>query len=407
MSTFENSMISPFQKYAKSSVTHADDDMLKRLARHIVLSGWGADEQRRLDSLRIVIIGAGGLGSALGLIISGSLCNNHSLLFVDGDSVEISNLHRQLAFQEDMIGFNKAECMKSVCMRRNSTLNVTSLPEYFSPGNGPALFRNADVAFDCTDNVSSRINISNAWVATGKGALFISASCVGWSGQIVTLFPCQPGCIGCVYKDIGHSGSACEHMGQCAISGVMSPVVATIANFQFLELLRWVRDFDKVQHNEPCPTRDLLVKIFDFSGSSQFERTMRLSPICSHCGDERYTNEDNGKIEQHECNTDRELLPDQFLKLLDSKQCRIIDVREESHYALSHLEESHNVPASKYIHYSQKLPPHIVEMINGTCTISVVVCRRGIDSLRFADTYKGNCVSLKGGLLGLGLRGIV
>jgi molybdopterin/thiamine biosynthesis adenylyltransferase/rhodanese-related sulfurtransferase len=391
-----------------SSHEPIDQELLSRLSRHLVLPGWGISEQKSFDGLNIVVIGCGGLGSVLGLALSGSLYRNKSLVFVDGDTVDVSNLHRQVAFDESMVGKSKAECMKEVCIRRNSTLNVTAVDEFFTSTTSGSLVDSADVVYDCTDNVHARIHISDAWVSSGRRFLLVSASCVGWSGQLVTLRPGQNGCLRCVYHGVG--ADACDHMGQCAISGVMTPVVSLMANFQFMELIRWIHHEREAASGRPTSVTQapLGVNIFSFENSIPFIRGMELPAVCSSCtgispdvdgllqvGDDPYRAEV------------REIDPDVFFSMLQSRTCNIVDVRESPHYKLAHLKDSHHIPASQYLHYNRAIPGEYFRMITDPKGTTVVVCRRGIDSLRFARKFGGNCVSLKGGLLGLGIDGII
>ena len=377
-----------------------DGAILQRISRHLVLGGWGIYEQLQLDSQRILVIGAGGLGCSLCLQLSASVFKNAGITVLDHDRIEHSNLHRQIAFGEADIGMNKADRLVQVCMGRNSDCNIVAISDSFNTRNCISLFDANDVVFDCTDNVPTRILISDTWIRTGRVKTVISASCVGWSGQLAVLGPGSSCCLRCVYGEETDSSAACDRQGQCALQGVMGPVVGLMANYQFLGYMHTIK-----RHS----TNAVSVKLFDFSDDTTI-RKMDLAPNCAICTGKRELDPfASGSEPEHAACTGPECTTEEFLALLESEEgCRIIDVREASHFKYSHFAGSLNLPASTFLHAGPQTSPLPLTQFGEDTKPVVVVCRRGIDSLKSTCKLLSirpimNVVSLRGGLTGLGV----
>jgi molybdopterin/thiamine biosynthesis adenylyltransferase/rhodanese-related sulfurtransferase len=387
-----------FKEYVRTHPLLTNSDLLRRMSRHLTLMGWGIEQQLLLDSNRILIVGAGGLGSAVALAVCSSTFKNKGITIVDPDRVELTNLHRQLAYTEADIGLFKTDRLSDLCSRRNSDCNVSAVRDSFNEVNAFKLFTEHDIIFDCTDNVAARILISDTWVKTGRSKTLISGSCVSWSGQIVTLVPGSNGCLRCVYGE--EFPVACDRLGQCSLQGVMGPVVTLMGNHQVMDLIHLIK-------NPQLATDILRVRLFDFSKGS-VSRELEIPPNCSLCtGNTRLSQVKEEELIRHGANL-FEIAGDEFLKLIGSG-CSVLDVRERKHYECSHITGSVNLPASLYLHAgSDSLD---IGSIDDLTDPIVVVCRRGIDSLKFVSKLERmfpwrKIFSLKEGLTGIGI-GIV
>lgn len=371
---------------------------LQKLSRHLALRCWTPEFQKKLDDLRILVVGAGGLGSTLCLELSGCLFENKALTIIDPDHVDITNLHRQIAFTEADAGLPKATRLAEVCRARNRDCNVEAVVSALTPENASAYIGSHDVVFDCTDNVFTRILISDTWAALGRTNLVISASCVGWCGQVVSLSRTTPFCLRCLYGDPGER-QGCDRLGQCAIQGVMGPVVSAIATLQLMELVNILRFQDSKSR----------LQIFEFNGNF-IKRDLEIHPSCSTCTGLR--NRMAEVISYQEALQGDEIDGETFRSHLDAGRCKVIDVRERNHHSCSRLKDSISVPASEFLHTGHDLRQD--EQFNRILSdiadseIVVVVCRRGIDSLKLVSRVqklwpKKRFFSLSRGLTGLGV----
>lgn len=392
--------------YSKWFITHdsiRNTKIFERLSRHLVLSGWDGDFQFSLDSKRILVVGAGGLGSTLCMLLAGSLFRNRRLTIIDPDIVELSNLHRQLAFTEADVGLSKAERLAEVCRNRNSTCTVSALFDSISEKNGQLLLKEHDIVFDCTDNVAARVLISDLWHNTGRKNHIISGSCVGWCGQVVNLYPENPFCLRCVYGEMSDSKKGCDRLGQCALQGAMGPVVTVIASTLLMELVNSIR--------APFTERKGLLLI-DYTNEGPNTRQVTVRPSCGICMSGNISSAYSGYPPQ-DIGTNPysrlEISRVEFGHLLGSNNCNIIDVREKKHFFYSRFRDSLNLPASRFVHGQEDIG-NVASVrdwvISGKPT--VVVCRKGYDSLKFAILANAafphsEILSLSGGLQGLSL----
>jgi molybdopterin/thiamine biosynthesis adenylyltransferase/rhodanese-related sulfurtransferase len=380
-----------------------DPSILKRLSRHLVLSGWDHLLQSQLDDLNVLVVGAGGLGSTLCMLLSGSLFSNKTLTIMDPDSIEASNLHRQIAFREMDIGLSKAKRLAEACRERNSSCNVLYLSESLNDSNGRSLFEANDVIFDCTDNVDARILMSDLWHQTGRRKHLISGSCVGWCGQIANIVPNNPFCLRCIYGCDEDEKQGCNRLGQCALQGVMGPVVSIIASMQLMYLINQIKS----------PTEKSKLALLEFSTDAGSTRHVEVPPNCSSClgigmREEKHSQSDTqtGTIDV----TSMEITGNELASLLSASACKILDVRERKPFMYSRFKDAVNVPASQYLYLSPEFRPieTLRELLCVYHQTIVVVCRRGNDSLKFTraarEAFPGiRIVSLKGGLERLGL----
>ena len=397
-------MLNSYSQWFEFNDGIVDPEILHRLSRHLALAGWDYEFQVYLDSNSILVVGAGGLGSTLCMLLAGSLFRNKKLTIVDPDSVELSNLHRQTAFTQSDIGHSKAERLAEFCRNRNSTCNVLPIVERVTERNGPALIQEHDIIFDCTDNVCSRILLSDLWHKTARKKHLISGSCVGWCGQLLNLVPGNAFCLRCVYGKITEDMKGCDRLGQCALQGVMAPVVSVVASMQLIQYINHLKS----------PTTDSSMSLVDFSSGSGSFRQITVSPSCNTClgvKDDVIYNLGSSVEPQLTDSNAIELDGKELLTLLENDACKIIDVRERKHYWYSHFKNSLNLPASEFVHSNVDLDrvESLKEIFSSsTYTCTVVVCRRGKDSLRFAfqacEAFPGRKIlSLRGGLQGLAL----
>jgi molybdopterin-synthase adenylyltransferase len=206
------------------------DEELGRYARHIVLPQVGGVGQRKLKAGNVVIVGAGGIGSAVIPALAGAGVGK--LTIIDDDVVELANLHRQPMFREIDAGQPKAELAAAFVQRLNHFVEARAVRERIDAANAQSLLSGHDLVIDGSDNFATRLAVSDACVALGIP--LVSAAAVQFQGQI-GLFRSQP-CYRCFVGDAFDSDD-CDN---CAELGVLGALTATVGSFATLLAINFI-----------------------------------------------------------------------------------------------------------------------------------------------------------------------
>lgn len=208
-----------------------DDTQLLRYSRHILLPEIGIDGQQRLLDARVLMIGAGGLGAPVALYLAASGVGH--LTITDDDTVDLTNLQRQIVHFTDSIGKLKVDSARETLARINPETVVTPLAERVAGGRLEQLVREADVVVDCTDNFATRHAINRACVRFSRP--LVSGAGVRFDGQITVfdLRDSQSPCYHCLFPESGDL----EDM-RCAVMGVFAPLVGMVGSVQASEVLK-------------------------------------------------------------------------------------------------------------------------------------------------------------------------
>ena len=244
------------------------DDQLLRYSRQIMLPQVDIAGQQALLDSHVLIIGAGGLGSPASMYLAAAGVGK--LTLVDNDTVELSNLQRQLAHAESDLGANKVDSAAATLRAINSDVEVVALYRRVGAAELGELVSSADVVLDATDNVETRFAINRACIAA-KVPL-VSGAAIRLEGQIAVFDSRQSDspCYECLYKG-GEGGDL-----TCADNGVFAPVVGIIGSMQALEALKLIAQFGDT----------LVGRLLLFDASSMQWREMKLprDPNCLACG---------------------------------------------------------------------------------------------------------------------------
>ncbi|MDA8382128.1 MAG: HesA/MoeB/ThiF family protein [Betaproteobacteria bacterium] len=205
-----------------------DKDQRLRYSRHILLPNIGLEGQERLANAHALIVGAGGLGSPVALYLAASGVGH--LTVCDGDTVEVSNLQRQILHGEAALGRNKAASAKESLARLNASVEVTAVPRAVGKPELRGLCAQADVVVDCSDNFATRHAVNDACVAARRP--LVSGAAIGFDGQVAVFdlrAPESP-CYHCLFPDTGLADEV-----RCADNGIFSPLVGIIGSIQAAE----------------------------------------------------------------------------------------------------------------------------------------------------------------------------
>jgi molybdopterin/thiamine biosynthesis adenylyltransferase len=246
-----------------------DDDQLLRYSRHILLDELGIDGQQRLLDARALVIGAGGLGSPVALYLG--TAGIGGLTIVDHDTVDVTNLQRQIAHRLSRIGQAKAESARRTIAGINPDVQVESLVRRADEALLDDLVPRADVVLDCSDNFRTRHAVNAACVKHRRP--LVSGAAIRFEGQVSVFDRRRDGspCYACLFPP----GATFEEVA-CATMGVFAPLVGIIGAVQAAEALKLIAGI-----GESLAGRLLML---DARGMRWDEVRMARHPHCPVCG---------------------------------------------------------------------------------------------------------------------------
>lgn len=208
-----------------------DDTQLLRYSRHILLNELGVEGQEKLLAAHALVIGAGGLGSPVALYLGSAGVGR--ITVVDHDTVDSTNLQRQIAHNLARVGQPKADSVREAIAAINPDPVVTPVRQRADAALLDALVPTADVVLDCTDNFATRHLINRACVQHGRP--LVSGAGIRMDGQLAVYDPRDPAspCYACVFPE----DSGVEET-RCATLGVFAPLVGIVGTLQAAEALK-------------------------------------------------------------------------------------------------------------------------------------------------------------------------
>jgi adenylyltransferase/sulfurtransferase len=212
-----------------------NDDQLLRYSRHILLPEIGVEGQEKLLAAHALVIGAGGLGSPAALYLASAGVGRITL--ADGDTVDLTNLQRQILHATSSVGRAKAASGQESLARLNPEVRVTALEERLDAGRLDALVREATVVLDCTDNFATRHAINRACVKNARA--LVSGAAIRFDGQISVfdLRRDESPCYACLFPEEAEP----EEM-RCAVMGVFAPLTGIVGAMQAAETLKVIAE---------------------------------------------------------------------------------------------------------------------------------------------------------------------
>ncbi len=240
-----------------------------KYSRQIMLNKIGEQGQIALQNAKVLIVGVGGLGNPVSLYLAAAGVG--TLYLADGDNIELSNLPRQVLFNEDDISQNKADIAAEKLMAQNADISVEAIDEMLNQELCDYYFPQVDLVLDCSDNINTRYLINQACVQH-KTPLIIGAA-TGFDGQqmVVNTNDDNCACYQCLFPVTEKAPT-----NNCQTVGIISPVLAIIAGMQSLQAIKLLTG-NKVQTNQ--------LNIFDGLSNQWQQFTMKKQsscPVCSH-----------------------------------------------------------------------------------------------------------------------------
>ncbi|MFZ1829607.1 MAG: molybdopterin-synthase adenylyltransferase MoeB [Candidatus Competibacteraceae bacterium] len=253
------------------------DDELLRYSRQIMLPEFDMDGQERLRQSHALIVGLGGLGSPVAMYLAAAGVGR--LTLVDFDTVDLSNLQRQIIHRTADLGRPKVESARDALWALNPLVGVTIIPNVLDEKELHEQVRRADVVVDTCDNLATRLAINAACVQAGTP--LVTGAAIRLEGQVLVWRPGgEEACYRCLYRDTAMNPET------CAQTGVLAPVVGIIGSIQATEAIKVLTHL-----GEPLDGRLLLL---DAARMEWLTMRIKRWPECPACGGERSSTFDQG-----------------------------------------------------------------------------------------------------------------
>ena len=246
------------------------DEELERYARHIVLREVGGAGQAKLSSARVLVIGAGGLGSPMILYLAAAGIGTIGV--ADFDTVSLSNLQRQIAHRTADIGRLKTESAADAVRAINPHVEIEIHPVRLTAGNALDLIARYDLVADGSDNFATRFLVADACYFAGK--TLVSAAVSEFSGQLATFKPQQEGkpCYRCLFPEPPPAG----YFQSCSQAGILGAAAGVMGTLQALEIIKEI-----IGVGDSMAGRLLIYEALE----TRFRIvTVRPDPSCKLCG---------------------------------------------------------------------------------------------------------------------------
>jgi molybdopterin/thiamine biosynthesis adenylyltransferase/rhodanese-related sulfurtransferase len=354
-----------------------------RYQRHLTLTEIGAAGQEKLKAARVLVVGAGGLGSPAALYLAAAGCGTVGLL--DCDRVELSNLQRQVLFDSRDLARSKAEAGRERLASLNPEIRVVAHALELKAANVRAVFKDYDLVLDGTDRLATRYLVNDACVILGMP--LVSAAIHRFEGQVMTYVPGRGPCYRCMFPQAPEG--VVPNCAQAGVLGVLPGVLGTLQATEAIKLITGV--------GEPLLGRLLT---YDALEMRFHEFSVARRPDCAVCGNAPTITEPRdpaplptaaaaGAVRRITAGALNELLRE-----ARAPAPRLVDVREVHEFSAGHLEGSVNIPLGE-------LPRRLAEIAPGDAP--VFICRSGGRSLAACELALRAGIAapanLEGGLL--------
>lgn len=339
----------------------------RRYGRHLIIPEVGLEGQRRLKAARVLIVGTGGLGAPCSLYLAAAGVGTIGL--IDFDTIDETNLHRQILFSEKQLGKSKVQSTKERLAETNPNITIKTYEEPLTSENALDIFKGYDFIVDGTDNFPTRYLTNDACVKLGKPNVY--ASIFRFEGQATVFDSTRGPCYRCLYPKPPPPGM----VPSCAEGGVLGVLPGIVGLIQATETVKLI-----LEKGEPLVGRLLL---YDALAMTFEELKIRKNPNCPVCSKPRETiklidyQEFCGiaKIPEVAVVTPKELKSE----ISGGRKVLLLDVREPHEHEIAHLEGSKLIPLGE-------LPERVKEL--DTADEIVAYCHTGGRSARATDFLK-------------------
>ncbi|GAB2537494.1 ThiF family adenylyltransferase [Rufibacter soli] len=339
--------------------------METRYSRQIQLPGFGPEAQKKLQESRVLVVGAGGLGVPVLQYLAGMGVGVLGL--VDGDTISLSNLHRQVLYAESEVGHLKVEVAARKLRQLNSSIQILPYPEALSPANALDIIQSYDLVIDATDSFEARYLINDACVILHKP--FVYGALHQFEGQ-VSVFNLNGGP---TYRCLYPTPPSGQEIPDCNTGGVLGVVPGLIGAQQALEAV-------KVITSTGSSLSGYLL-LLDFLNQSQYRVKLKATPANLHITSLQpsYSLVSSPHFS--------EVLPQELWAWFENGQdFHLIDVREHEAFKAGHLSGARQMAPSALESFSRSFNPDKPILF---------YCQKGIRSQKAAAALLASHQSLK------------
>lgn len=354
-----------------------------RYIRQMILPGFGADAQQKLAEAKVLIVGMGGLGCPVLQYLAGAGVG--SIGIMDPDQVSLSNLHRQVLFNESDIGQLKVKVASQKIKKLNSEVQLIEYPFQLSKDNALSIIEQFDCVVDATDNFGTKYLINDVCVVLNKPWVYGAVS--GYEGQVAVLnnihmpepvhyrhlFPQQP---------LQNEFASCEETG---VIGVLPGIIGTM---QAAEAIKWITGLGKEQNGS--------LLNYHFLSGSWYAIALSVNPQVPVV-DESFFYKTNYEMEPM---NEEEDLEEIDIAEIDIRQ--FLQIQEQPGHFILDVRELHEYPTVDFVH--ARIPMSVLkESLDQLPQQPVyIICHQGIRSVyaaQYIKLHKGvETYSVKGGL---------
>jgi sulfur-carrier protein adenylyltransferase/sulfurtransferase len=323
--------------------SHAE---VKRYSRHLIMPEVGLEGQRRLKAAKVLVIGSGGLGSPILMYLAAAGVG--TLGIVDFDTVDESNLQRQVIFGTQSVGKSKAAQAKAFVQNLNPNVEVEVHEVRLTSANALDLLRNYDVVVDGTDNFATRYLVNDACVLLGKPNVY--GSIFRFDGQVSVFWAGQGPCYRCLYPKPPPPGL----VPSCAEGGVLGILPGVVGAMQATECI-------KLLTGAGTPLLGKLL-LYDALAMEFTELRLQRDPSCPACG----TRELKELIDYEEFCGIRgqaqgeasgfEVVPFEVAPRVEAGEVVLVDVREPVEVQIATIEGARHIPLRSLPEQANRLP---------------------------------------------------
>jgi molybdopterin/thiamine biosynthesis adenylyltransferase/rhodanese-related sulfurtransferase len=354
----------------------------RRYSRQIVIPQIQASGQERIRNAKVLCIGAGGLGSPALMYLAAAGVGTIGI--VDFDTVDETNLHRQVLFGQSDIGKKKVDVAKSKIEESNPLVSVTTYPVRINPSNVLEIMAGYDIVIDATDNFATRYLINDAAVLLNKP--YVWGSVNRFDGQAAVFWSSLGPCYRCLHPEPPAPGT----VQNCADAGVLGVLCASIASIQVNEVIKAITGIGELQIGK--------LMIYEALEAEHSKIDIHKNPLCVICGENPTQ---VSLLENYESFCGVASAPEISVEDLKKKFAAnddfiLIDVREPDEFASSRIPGSVLIPKAHFFDATAlDLLPRDKEII--------LHCRSGVRSAHCLAIIQGagfmNSRHLGGGIL--------
>ena len=356
-----------------------NEEKFERYQRQMLLPELGAEGQQKLAEARILVIGAGGLGSPVLLYLTAAGVGNIGI--VEFDRVDRSNLHRQVLYTDSEIGALKGERAIDRLRQMNPDIQVKLHSQYLSSKNALELIRDYDLIVDGSDNLPTRYLVNDACLLSGKP--FVYGAIYRFEGQVSVFNQSLPdGSRSACYRDLYPEPPDPEVVPACSTGGVLGALAGVIGSAMANEAIKVVTGIGTTLHN----------RLWVFDALDFTSRTLNIEPDINRVVVKELIDYELFCDSKNSQNGIEEVTPTEAQALIKKNTAVLIDVREPSEFKSANA-GGVNIPLGSLTTEVHRIPRRAKV---------ILVCRSGGRSAvavkKLQDLGFTNLVSLRGGL---------